>query len=47
MELPKDAPAVKLWHSMPANALALDLRTNLEVGLSADEASRRQEREEF
>jgi hypothetical protein len=47
MELPKDAPAVKLWHSIPADALALELRANLEVGISTDEAGRRQQTEEI
>ncbi len=47
MEVPKDAPAAKLWHAIPADALALDLRTNLESGLSADEASYRQKNEGF
>ena len=31
MELPKDAPAVKLWHAIPAEALVAELRTNLEA----------------
>jgi len=43
IELPKDAPAAKLWHAIPAEALVLDLRTNLEAGLSPDEAARRQQ----
>lgn len=35
-------PAMTLWHAMPADALARDLRANLEGGLSTEEARRRQ-----
>jgi Ca2+-transporting ATPase len=45
MEVPKDAPAAKVWHAIPAEALALELRTNLEAGLSPDEVTSRQQRE--
>ncbi|TKB87536.1 MAG: cation-translocating P-type ATPase, partial [Nitrospira sp.] len=47
MELPKDAPAVKVWHAIPAEALVAELRTNLEAGLSTEEAIIRQQNEGF
>ncbi|MDP1948870.1 MAG: cation-transporting P-type ATPase [Nitrospirota bacterium] len=47
MEPQRDAPAARPWHSRAADALAMDLRTNLEVGLSADEAGRLQQNEGF
>ena len=47
MALPEDAPEVKLWHAITAEALVLDLRTNLEAGLSSEEAISRQQREGF
>ena len=42
-----DAVAVRPWHAIPADALALDLRTDPEAGLGADEAGRRQQSEGF
>ena len=47
MEVPKDAPAAKAWHARPAEALAAELRTNLEAGLSTEEAIHRQQNEGF
>ena len=47
MELPKNPPAEKVWHAIPAEALAAELRTNLEAGLSTEEAIRRQQTEEI
>jgi P-type Ca2+ transporter type 2C len=47
MESSKNAPNAKWWHAIPADALALDLRVNLEAGLSTDEAIRRQRSEGF
>lgn len=47
MELPKDASAVKLWHAIPAEALVAELRTNIEAGLSTEEAIIRQQSEGF
>lgn len=47
MEKRNDASAVRLWHSVPADVLAMELGTNLAVGLSADEAGRRQQSEGF
>ncbi|HSB44085.1 MAG TPA: cation-translocating P-type ATPase [Nitrospira sp.] len=47
MEARNDAPAARPWHSIPADALAMELRTNLEAGLSAAEADRRQKSEGF
>ena len=35
------------WHSRPADALAKELRTNLDAGISADEAGLRQKSEGF
>lgn len=42
-----DAVAVRPWHAISTDALALDLRTHPEAGLSADEAVRRQQSEGF
>lgn len=42
-----NASPVRSWYSVPADALARDLRSNLEAGLSADEVSRRQIRDGF
>jgi Ca2+-transporting ATPase len=42
-----DAAAVRPWHAISADALALDLRTHPEAGLGADEAGRRQQSEGF
>ena len=47
MELRNDAVAVRPWHAISADALALDLRTHPEAGLGADEAGRRQQSEGF
>ncbi len=47
MEPRHDAAAVRPWHAISADALALDLRTHPEAGLGADEAGRRQQREGF
>jgi Ca2+-transporting ATPase len=47
MEPQNDAVAVRPWHAIPTDALALDLRTHPEAGLGADEAVRRQESEGF
>jgi Ca2+-transporting ATPase len=42
-----EAPAVRPWHSAPVDALAKELRTDLDAGLSGDEAGRRQKSEGF
>jgi Ca2+-transporting ATPase len=47
MEVPKNPPAAKVWHATPAEALASELRTNLEAGLSTEEAIHRQQSEGF
>lgn len=47
MEPRNDAVAVRPWHAISAEALALDLRTHPEAGLGADEAGRRQQCEGF
>lgn len=47
METRNDAPAVRPWHSVPVDALTKELRTNLDAGLAADEAGRRQQSEGF
>jgi len=47
MELAKNPPAAKVWHAIPAEALAAELRANLEAGLSTEEAIRRQQNEGF
>ena len=47
MEVPTDAPVTKVWHATPAGALAVDLRTNFEAGLSSEEATSRQQNEGF
>ena len=47
MELPKNQPAAKVWHAIPAEAVAAELRANLEAGLSTEEAIRRQQNEGF
>jgi len=47
MEPRNDAVAVRPWHAISADALALDLRTHPEAGLGADEAGRRQQSEGF
>ena len=47
MEPQNDAVAVRPWHAISADALALDLRTHPEAGLGADEAGRRQQSEGF
>lgn len=47
MESSKNPPAAKVWHAIPAEALAAELRTNLEAGLSTEEAIRRQQNEGF
>jgi P-type Ca2+ transporter type 2C len=47
MEPRHDMVAVRPWHAIPTDALALDLRTHLEAGLGADEAGRRQQSEGF
>jgi P-type Ca2+ transporter type 2C len=45
---PQDAAiAVRPWHTISADALAVDLRTHSEAGLGADEAGRRQQSEGF
>ncbi len=47
MEPRNDAVAVRPWHAISADALAVDLRTHSEAGLGADEAGRRQQSEGF
>ncbi|TKS59487.1 MAG: HAD family hydrolase [Nitrospira sp.] len=47
METRNDAPAVRPWHSVPVDALTKELRTNLDAGLAADEAGRRQQSDGF
>ncbi|MEP6933345.1 MAG: cation-transporting P-type ATPase, partial [Nitrospirota bacterium] len=47
MENRNDASAVRPWHSVPTDVLAMELRINPAVGLSADEAGRRQQSEGF
>ena len=47
MEAKKEAPAQRLWHTVTADALTTELRTNSDAGLSAEEAGRRQTREGF
>lgn len=47
MEPRNDTVAVRPWHAISADALALDLRTHPEAGLGADEAGRRQQSEGF
>ena len=47
MDPRNDAVAVRPWHAISADALALDLRTHPEAGLGAGEAGRRQQSEGF
>lgn len=47
MEPGNEHPALHPWHSLRTDVLGTQLRTNLDAGLSADDARRRQEREGF
>lgn len=47
MEQGKKLSTKGAWHSLPANVLATEFRTNLDAGLSAEEARRRQACEGF
>ena len=47
MEAKKEAPAQRVWHTVTTDALTTELRTDLDAGLSAEEAGRRQTREGF
>lgn len=42
METRNDVSAVRPWHSVPVEALAKELRTDLDAGLDSEEAGRRQ-----
>ena len=47
MEVRKDLPVTKMWHAMSTETLAVDLRTNLDTGLSREDATFRQQREGY
>ncbi len=47
METRNDVSAVRPWHSVPVEALAKELRTDLDAGLDSEEAGRRQASEGF
>ena len=47
MEVRKDLPVTKMWHAMSTETLAVDLHTNLDTGLSREDATFRQQREGY
>lgn len=47
VDIRNDVPAARLWHSVPVEALAKELRTDLNAGLDSQEAGCRQAGEGF